>query len=166
MPDSRAEQYEAAAEEAGVLKSEIVRRALRFYSEANPDGLVAFQARDERLDSGVVGQQNGQEEYFPTKEGQRGNRSRVNGYDNGGNGNGVDLDPDDLATKEEGEGNGNGDNSYQNGVNGENVDEENGLDWDRNGRQGNSVDDNPFRSEGNSDDEVLDGTVYDPTEEQ
>jgi hypothetical protein len=48
VPDPVAEKYERAAKEREQLKSEVVRSALRFYMEENPDEFVAFGHADAR----------------------------------------------------------------------------------------------------------------------
>lgn len=48
VPDSLSERFERGAEERGAFESEIIRRALRYYVEENPDGLRAFTAESGR----------------------------------------------------------------------------------------------------------------------
>lgn len=48
VPDALSEQYERGAEERGAFESEIVRRALRYYVEENPDEIRAFTAASGR----------------------------------------------------------------------------------------------------------------------
>lgn len=45
VPDALSEQYERGAEERGAFESEVIRRALRYYVEENPDGIRAFSGR-------------------------------------------------------------------------------------------------------------------------
>lgn len=44
LPDRESDVVEQAAEERGAFKSEIVRRAIRYYINQNPDGIRAFSA--------------------------------------------------------------------------------------------------------------------------
>lgn len=46
VPDALSERYERGAEERGAFESEVIRRALRYYVEENPDGIRAFSRRD------------------------------------------------------------------------------------------------------------------------
>lgn len=43
VPKRMGERLEKAAEENDMLESEVIRRALRFYEDANPDGFEAFK---------------------------------------------------------------------------------------------------------------------------
>lgn len=63
VPDALSEQYERGAEERGAFQSEIVRRALRYYAQENPDGIGAFTAVSSRgRGSSTTGRQGGREE--------------------------------------------------------------------------------------------------------
>lgn len=44
LPGKLSDRLDQAAEERGAFESEIVRRAIRFYIEQNPDGIRAFTA--------------------------------------------------------------------------------------------------------------------------
>ena len=43
VPEGMGERLEKAAQENDMLESEVIRRALRYYEDANPDGFAAFQ---------------------------------------------------------------------------------------------------------------------------
>jgi len=42
LPEKLSDRLDRAAEERGAFESEIVRRAIRFYIDENPDGIRAF----------------------------------------------------------------------------------------------------------------------------
>lgn len=43
VPKGMGERLEQAAKENDMLESEVIRRALRYYEDANPDGFAAFK---------------------------------------------------------------------------------------------------------------------------
>lgn len=51
VPESVSECIEEASKSAGVFRSEVIRRALRFYINENPDDLDVFEA--DQLPTGV-----------------------------------------------------------------------------------------------------------------
>jgi metal-responsive CopG/Arc/MetJ family transcriptional regulator len=55
VPDTLSEQYERAVEERGAFRSEIVRRALRYYAQENPDEIRAFTAESGRTHGAAQG---------------------------------------------------------------------------------------------------------------
>lgn len=48
LPDPVATTVQKAVDESGILQSELVRRAIRYYIEQNPDGISAFASQPGR----------------------------------------------------------------------------------------------------------------------
>ena len=62
LPESLNARLEAAASERGTYRSELTRRAIRFYISENPDGIRVFKPKSARGDGGAsADQEAGQE---------------------------------------------------------------------------------------------------------
>jgi len=92
VPDALSEQYERGAEEKGAFQSEIVRRALRYYAQKNPDGIRAFTAVSSRgRGASTTGREGGREavdqarvdasEVVEEQPGERAGTSETGVYD-------------------------------------------------------------------------------------